>query len=88
MYEQEGDFYDDIEDEEEDADDDVMDLDAEPTVCIFSGKTFEGCQNMWDHCAAEYGFSLSIFKQYGPIDCITYIKVINYIRKEVRSLDI
>ena len=67
-------------DEEEDEEGDVE------TMCLFCEESFVGAIATLKHCYTKHGFNIDEIQKCRCIDCFGYIKMINYIRKLVRTL--
>ncbi|GLH05504.1 Histone-arginine methyltransferase CARMER [Gryllus bimaculatus] len=72
----------------EDEDDDesldwneVETADEQISTCLFCEKTFLKIQEAIEHCKKEHAFDLVILKNRFDMDCYSFIKLINYIRK-------
>ncbi|XP_045478930.1 protein arginine N-methyltransferase 1 [Harmonia axyridis] len=69
-------------DENDDSDEwDEMELNAEQTSCLFCDKVFLTIAVALDHCRTAHNFDLLELKTKFQMDCYSYIKMINYIRK-------
>ncbi|ESO83945.1 hypothetical protein LOTGIDRAFT_107985 [Lottia gigantea] len=79
--------YDDVEwddDENEDNDDDnelIGDV-----KCLFCDEVFKSASLLFEHCKEQHNFDIKEICVMWKLDCISYIKMINYIRKMVRPL--
>ena len=73
----------------EELDDDYNDEEFHPlqgTVnCLFSMEKFSSVEELLLHCKTHYNFDLVKDCQASGIDCISYIKMINFIRRKVRQ---
>ncbi|XP_044748129.1 protein arginine N-methyltransferase 1 [Coccinella septempunctata] len=69
-------------DENEDSDEwDEMETTAEQTSCLFCDEVFLTIAVALDHCRTAHNFDLLELKTRFQMDCYSYIKMINYIRK-------
>lgn len=69
-------------DENEDSDEwDEMETTAEQTTCLFCDKVFLTIAVALDHCRTAHDFDLLELKTRFQMDCYSYIKMINFIRK-------
>ncbi|XP_071135707.1 protein arginine N-methyltransferase 3-like [Mytilus edulis] len=80
-------------DEIEDDDDDVWDGDGEESPeenqCLFCDQIFPSVDEVFRHCEKEHFFNIIDIGRKWKLDCIQYIKMINYIRsKKPTSLEI
>ncbi|KAK9872088.1 hypothetical protein WA026_016133 [Henosepilachna vigintioctopunctata] len=68
--------------ENEDSDEwDEMETTGEQTLCLFCPLQFLTIAVALDHCRTEHNFDLLELKTKFQMDCYSYIKMINYIRK-------
>lgn len=58
-----------------------METTAEQTTCLFCDKQFLTIAVALDHCRTDHDFDLLELKSKFYMDCYSYIKMINYIRK-------
>jgi len=75
-------------DEDDDDDDDETALWNEGMAqCkdLFSAKKFDSAQDCLSHCKNVHGFNLKILKKRHTMDCFSFIRLINYLRKEQPS---
>ncbi|XP_017779252.1 PREDICTED: protein arginine N-methyltransferase 1 [Nicrophorus vespilloides] len=70
----------DIENEDSDGWDE-MEISGEQTTCLFCTSQFLTIAVAMDHCRVEHNFDLLYLKSKYNMDCYSYIKMINYIRK-------
>lgn len=77
-------------DDDDNIDDENEDLLIGPVKCLFSDRIFNSANEVFSHCANEYSFNFLSFCCQWSLDCIGYIKLVNFIRSEVRfsSFDI
>lgn len=59
-----------------------MEVTGEQTVCLFCSLQFHTIAVALDHCRAEHNFDLLELKTKYNMDCYSFIKMINYIRKK------
>ena len=52
---------------------------------LFSSKTFPNAQQCLSYCKNVHGFNLKILKKRHSLDCFSFIRLINYLRKECPS---
>lgn len=75
-------------DEIEDDDDDVWDGDGEESPeenqCLFCDQIFPSVDEVFAHCEKEHFFNIIDIGRKWKLDCIQYIKMINYIRSKVK----
>ena len=83
-----------LEDEEEegtgwDDDDDVGDGNEDlllgPVKCLFCEKILQSAEEVFSHCGCDHAFSVHAFCGVWSLDCIGYIKMINFMRSQVNS---
>ena len=74
------------------SDDDSWDCDDSDTVvpvlCLFCDQVLQGEDAVLEHIVTEHQFNLKGFCEKHKLDCYQYIKLINYIRKEVSFVTI
>ncbi|XP_042903537.1 uncharacterized protein [Parasteatoda tepidariorum] len=64
-----------------------------PTLCLFCSEVFNQIELMFEHCRSQHMFDIVGFSRSVEMNCITYIKFINYIRahrmssSEMRSVN-
>jgi len=68
----------DIDDDEEDQ---IM-FNEDPCLDLFSEKIFKSAQECLDHCKSSYGFDIQVLKERHNLDCFSFIRLVNYLRKE------
>ncbi len=66
----------------EDFDEAPMDFCEEECKDLFSDKTFRTPTECLEYCKKEYGFDVSILQKRHGMDCFSFIRLVNYIRKE------
>ncbi len=73
-----------LENEESDNDQDEEPMDFFEGDCkdLFSDKLFKTPGECLDHCKRVHGFDLATLKDRHNLDCFSFIKLVNYIRKE------
>ncbi|GJQ77287.1 Art3 [Trypoxylus dichotomus] len=70
-----------IEDNEDSDGWDEMEVTGEQTTCLFCSLQFHTIAVALDHCRTEHNFDLLELKTKYNMDCYSFIKMINYIRK-------
>ena len=55
------------------------------TQCLFCEETYIGAEAALKHCHRQHGFNIDQLQKFHNMDCFGYIKMINFIRKTVRS---
>ena len=63
---------------------DECETDPQKFLCFFCEYVDESAENVFIHCNGIHKFDLPCYHHLHQMDCIQYIKLINYIRKEVR----
>lgn len=58
-----------------------MEVTGEQTTCLFCPSQFLTIAVALDHCRTEHNFDLLELKTKYKMDCYSFIKMINYIRK-------
>lgn len=53
------------------------------TLCLFCSILFPNPEDTFTHCSKEHGFDIMVVGKKSSLDAISYIKMINYIRKHV-----
>ena len=76
---------DDFEDDESDGWEECENADVEPqnVTCLFCDATFHDAVSVFVHCRDVHNFNICHMKRLHGLDCITYIKLINFIRRQV-----
>lgn len=82
MNTQDVDWEDDDEDDQDD-DCDGEDLTKGPVKCLFCSNIMESAEDVFFHCQKLHNFNLFTICQHWQLDCIGYIKLINFIRSKV-----
>lgn len=87
------DYEEDKEVDEDEDDDDVWDEEGdenpEESICLFCDRSFPSVDGVYIHCEKEHYFNITDIGRKWKLDCIQYIKLINYIRsKKPTSADI
>ena len=67
-------------DEWEDADDVML---LGPVKCLFCSDVLPSADDVFTHCDVQHQFDIVRAAQIWNLDCISYIKMINYIRLKV-----
>lgn len=57
-----------------------------PVQCLFCTNTLPDPPQVFTHCREQHKFDVFKFNQIHQLDCFGYIKFVNYIRKEVRTI--
>ncbi|PVD29209.1 hypothetical protein C0Q70_11806 [Pomacea canaliculata] len=86
MNTQDVDWEDDDEDDQDD-DCDGEDLTKGPVKCLFCSNIMESAEDVFFHCQKLHNFNLFTICQHWQLDCIGYIKLINFIRSKTPSAD-
>lgn len=53
------------------------------TKCIFCSEIFNNAELMFDHCRSQHMFDVVSYSRRMNLNCIGYIKFINYMRMHV-----
>ena len=53
-----------------------------PSRCLFCRQTFLTTETTWTHCRDAHGFDIADAKRRLHLDCIGYIKMVNYVRQQ------
>lgn len=53
--------------------------------CLFCSASFSSPVDVFLHCAAAHDFDIALVKEKQNLDCISYIKLINFIRRNVST---
>jgi protein arginine N-methyltransferase 3 len=82
------DYEEDKEVDEDEDDDDVWDEEGdenpEESICLFCDRSFLSVDGVYIHCEKEHYFNITDIGRKWKLDCIQYIKLINYIRSKVK----
>ena len=82
------DYEEDKEVDEDEDDDDVWDEEGdenpEESICLFCDQSFLSVDGVYIHCEKEHYFNITDIGRKWKLDCIQYIKLINYIRSKVK----
>ena len=77
---------DDILDDDEEGEEEML-FNEEPCLDFFSEKVFKSPQECLDYCKTTYGFDIGILKEKHDLDCFSFIRLVNYLRKEKPSVE-
>ena len=72
-------------DEDEDSDEQQSFFCEDPCTDLFSSKVFKSPNECMEYCKEAYGFDVKKLKRTHKLDCFSFIRLINYIRKEKPS---
>jgi len=78
---------DDILDDDDEEGEEEMLFNEEPCLDFFSDKVFKSPQECLDYCRTTYGFDIGILKEKHDLDCFSFIRLVNYLRKEKPSVE-
>ncbi|KAL8621180.1 hypothetical protein ACOMHN_004850 [Nucella lapillus] len=53
-----------------------------PVRCLFCPCVVQSVQEVWAHCVSAHRFSVTAFCRLWALDCLGYIRLINYIRTQ------
>ena len=70
-------------DNDEDFEEEEMNFFEEPCKDLFSEKVFNSPSECFQHCQEVHGFDIKVFKKKFDLDCLSFIRLINYIRSEI-----
>lgn len=56
------------------------------TLCIFCAEIFNNAELMFDHCHSQHIFDMVGYCRRMNLNCISYIKFINYMRAHVSKV--
>ena len=59
------------------------DENLEENQCLFCDQKFPSACDVFTHCETEHYFSITDLGRKWKLECIQYIKLINYIRTKV-----
>jgi len=76
----------DIEESDEDGSDgweecDSIYIEQQNVMCLFCSVTFSDAPPMFVHCRDVHSFNICHLKRLHSLDCIAYIKLVNFIRR-------
>jgi len=60
---------------------DSADVERQNVMCLFCNATFSDALSTFVHCCDVHSFNISHVKRLHSLDCIAYIKLVNYIRR-------
>ena len=72
----------DDDDNDDDFEEEEMNFFEEPCKDLFSDKVFNSASECMDYCRENHGFDIKVLKKKFDLDCFSFIRLINYIRKE------
>ena len=77
---------DDYEDEDDSDGWEECDVDGDDTkllnvTCLFCDVTFPDAVSTYVHCSNAHSFNICHMKRLHSLDCIAYIKLVNFIRQ-------
>lgn len=55
---------------------------SSPAMCLFCNEVKEDAEEVLTHCRKEHGFDIGQMQRKHDLDCISFIKMINYIRSQ------
>jgi len=74
-----------VEEYEDDSDgwEECDDIDAQlqNVICLFCTDTFSNPESAFVHCHEVHRFSIIDMKRLHSLDCIAYIKLVNFVRR-------
>ena len=76
------------EDNDEDFEEEETTFIEEPCLDLFSDKVFKSANECLDYCKETHGFDIKVIKKQFDLDCFSFIRLINYIRKEKPSANL
>jgi len=74
-----GEFEDDDSDGWEECDD--VNIEIQKVTCLFCDVTFSDAVSTFIHCHDAHSFNICLLKKLHSLDCIAYIKLVNFIRR-------
>lgn len=74
--EEEGEGWEECEEDQEDT----------QVTCLFCSHNFSSAEDTFTHCRIEHNLDLIQWSRQHQVDCIQYIKMINFIRSKVGLL--
>ena len=60
---------------------DSADPEQQNVVCLFCHVTFTNALSTFVHCRDAHSFNICHMKRLHSLDCIAYIKLVNFIRR-------
>ena len=63
--------------------DDGEEVPMPPSKCLYCQQTFLQVPDLFGHCRQEHGFNIHQIHNVHRLDCFGYIKLINYVRRQV-----
>jgi len=60
---------------------DDADFEMQKVVCLFCDVTFSDAASTFVHCHDVHGFNIHLVQRLHSLDCIAYIKLVNFIRR-------
>lgn len=73
----------DSEEEEEEWEECDEEMDDTQVTCLFCSQNFTSAEDTFTHCRTSHALDLIQWSKQHRVDCIQYIKMINYIRLKV-----
>lgn len=62
---------------------DDVDVQLQHVICLFCDVTFSDAVSAFIHCCSAHHFNIYQLKLLHNLDCIAYIKLVNFIRQKV-----
>ncbi|XP_072032822.1 protein arginine N-methyltransferase 3-like [Amphiura filiformis] len=69
----------------QECEDEGNEMDTPATTCLFCNEMASCADEIWTHCDKMHGFNLAGIKEKHDLDCISFIKMVNYIRSKTVS---
>jgi len=60
---------------------DSADIEQQNVICLFCNVTFSDAPSTFVHCHDAHSFNICHMKRLHSLDCIAYIKFVNFIRR-------
>jgi len=60
---------------------DDVDIEIQKVICLFCDVTFSDAVSTFVHCRDAHSFNMCLVKKLHSLDCIAYIKLVNFIRR-------
>jgi hypothetical protein len=73
----------DSEEEEEAWEECDQEMEDTQVTCLFCSQNFSSAEETFTHCRTKHDLDLVQWSRRHSVDCIQYIKMINYIRQKV-----
>ena len=61
---------------------DDTDIQHQNVICLFCDVTFSDVEPTFVHCHVAHSFNMCHLKRLHSLDCIAYIKLVNFVRKK------